>query len=102
MTTATVHEITVSRRKAFVLAIAVLAAMGLAILLPLALRGTHNVVVVPRTTSSVSGSNGDAQAPSCSLLGDATAGSAAAFRLAESPAVRREALVSTRPQLKSL
>jgi hypothetical protein len=91
MSTAIVHEITVSRRKAFVIAIAALAAMGLAISLPLALRGTHNVVVVPRTTSSVSGSSGNADAPGCALLSDATAGSAAAFRIAESPALLREA-----------
>jgi hypothetical protein len=84
MSTATVHQITVSRRKAFVIALAVLVAMGLAISLPLALRSTHNVVVVPRTTSSVSGSSGNADATGCASLRDATAGSAAAFRLAES------------------
>jgi hypothetical protein len=83
MTTATVHEITVSRRKAFAIAIAVLAAMVLAISLPLALRSTHNVVVVPRTASSVSGSSDNAAAPGCASSRDATAGSAAAFRLAE-------------------
>ncbi len=54
MTTATVHEITVRRSTAAVVAVAVLVALALAVTLPLLFRGTHTIY---RPTGGSTGSS---------------------------------------------